>query len=71
MVEIDGLRYAVTHFTADAKGGSFRALKFDSLAWLPRSTATLLPGGIPIGVDQVGALHGDGVLSEIHFRFFP
>ena len=68
-VEIDGREYIVTHFTADAKGGSFRALKFGALTWTPRSKATLLPGDIPIGVDQVVALNGDGVLSEIHFRF--
>jgi hypothetical protein len=68
-VEIDGRQYAVTHFTADAKGGSFRALKFDSRWWVQSSKATLLPGDIPIDVCQVGPAFGDGVLSEFHFRF--
>jgi hypothetical protein len=68
-VEINGQVYGVTHFSMDNKGGSFRALNFESLLWTAQSRAILLPGEIPINVFQIGPVHGGGVVSEIHFQF--
>lgn len=68
-VEIDGRVYAVTHFSINDKGGCIRVLKFESLLWTANSRAILLPGDIPIDVCQIGPVHEDGVVSEIHFQF--
>ena len=68
-VEINGRQYVVTHFVADSEGGTFRALKFDSLAWTQSSNATLLPADISIRILQVGAAFGDEIISEFYFRF--
>jgi hypothetical protein len=64
-VDIDGERFIVTHFTADAKDGSFRARGM--LAPHPQAPkGVFLPGEIPFFVE--GSKNDFGH-TEIQFRF--
>lgn len=65
MVEIDRQRYAVTHFTADAEGGSFRALKLLGSA-RNLGPALLYPGGVRVDLWEATNVSD---YTECRFRF--